>query len=172
MKTLLVLRHAKSSWKDDSLPDHDRPLNKRGKQDAPLVGRLIRKKDLAPDLILCSTARRARATVDLVVEESGYQGDIEYCPELYAAEPEAYIEALAILPNKHNRIMVVGHNPGLEQLLEELTGEYQSLPTAALAQVILPIENWAEITNQPDCKLVDIWRPRTPGDISPETFRV
>ena len=89
MKTLLILRHAKSSWKDDSLPDHDRPLNKRGKQDAPLVGRLDSRKDLMPDLILSSTAKRARATVELVAEESNYQGEIEYSRDLYAAEAEA-----------------------------------------------------------------------------------
>jgi len=160
MKTLLILRHAKSSWKDDSLPDHDRPLNKRGKHDAPLVGRLIRDEGLLPDLILSSTAKRACATVELVAEESGYEGDIEYIRELYAAGPEAFIESLAELPDKYDLVMVVGHNPGLEQLLEELTGEYQSLPTAALAQVVMPIQCWIELSNKADGKLVNIWRPR------------
>jgi phosphohistidine phosphatase len=172
MKTLLILRHAKSSWKDDTLPDHDRPLNKRGKQDAPLVGRLMHDEGLLPNLILSSTAKRARATVELVAEESGYEGDIQYSRELYAAGPEAYVESLTELPDKYDRVMVVGHNPGLEQLLEELTGEYHSLPTAALAQVSIPIQCWIELSNMADGKLVNIWRPREQGNVPSDAFKV
>jgi phosphohistidine phosphatase len=172
MKTLLILRHAKSSWRDDSLPDHDRPLNKRGKHDAPLVGRLMREKGLLPNLILSSTAKRARSTVELVAEESGFEGKIEYSRELYAAEPEAYTEALAELPDKYDTVMVVGHNPGLEQFLEELTGDYHALPTATLAWVTLPIQSWAEVFDKAEGKLVNIWRPREIGNISSDAFKV
>jgi phosphohistidine phosphatase len=172
MKSLLILRHAKSSWKDDSLPDHERPLNKRGRQDALLAGRLMREEGLLPDLILSSTAKRARSTVDLVVEESGYGGSIEYSRELYAAGPEAYIVSLAKLPEKYDLVMVVGHNPGLEQLLEDLTDECETLPTAALAQVTIPIESWSELSNESGGKLVNIWRPREMGNISSGAFKV
>ena len=165
MKKLLILRHAKSSWKDGSLPDHDRPLNKRGKEDASRMGRLMRNEDLLPDLILSSTAERARVTVELIVEESGYEGVVEYRRELYATGPEVYIESISGLPDKYERVMVVGHNPGLEQLLEELIGEYQPLSTAALALVKLPIQNWAELHpgpghNETNGTLVNIWRPK------------
>ena len=78
MKTLLVLRHAKSSWKEDSLPDRERPLNKRGQEDAPKMGALLRKQDLLPDLVLSSPALRARSTAELVIEESGYDGEVEF----------------------------------------------------------------------------------------------
>ena len=160
MKTLLVLRHAKSSWKDDSLADHDRPLNKRGKQEAPIMGKLIRDMDLVPDLIFSSTAKRARSTVELVVEESGYEGDVVYSRELYAADSEATIKSLSELADEYDRVMVVGHNPGLEQLVEELTGEYQPLSTASLALVQLPIQSWAELLGEDKGKLENIWRPK------------
>ncbi len=95
MKTLLILRHAKSSWKDDNLPDRERPLNKRGQEDAPKMGALLRKHDLLPDLVLSSPAQRARSTAELVIDESGYEGKAEYREELYSFDAEPYLEALA-----------------------------------------------------------------------------
>jgi phosphohistidine phosphatase len=162
MKTLLILRHAKSSWKDESLPDHERPLNKRGKEEAPRMGRLIRELDLVPDLILCSSAKRAQTTARLVAEEAGYEGEIVMLRELYAAGPEAFIEALANLQGEYGRVMVVGHNPGLEELLEALSGEYQPLPTGALAQVRLPIEHWSELNDEVEGELAGLWSPKGP----------
>ena len=159
MKTLLIQRHAKSSWSDASLPDHERPLNKRGKRQAPEMGALLRREDLLPDLILSSTAKRAEKTAEAIAEESGYEGEIRLSRDLYAAPPEAYLEALHDLPDEFSRVMVVGHNPGLEELLDVLTGESASLPTAALAQVALGIERWAQVSQAPLGKLVSIWLP-------------
>ncbi|MCJ7765816.1 MAG: histidine phosphatase family protein, partial [Thiovulaceae bacterium] len=85
MKTLLILRHAKSSWKEEHLSDHDRPLNKRGRHDAPKMGQLIRKKGLAPQLIICSSAKRARETVERLTEACGYKYELRFSEELYAA---------------------------------------------------------------------------------------
>jgi phosphohistidine phosphatase len=160
MKTLLILRHAKSSWKDFGLPDHDRPLKKRGKRDAPRVGRLLRERDLTPDLILCSTARRARDTAEMVAEASGYEGEIDLKSEFYMAGPGIYLRALRAVSDDYGRVMVVGHNPGLEELLEVVTGEPELLPTAALAQVSLPIGRWRELTSEIRGKLVNLWLPR------------
>jgi phosphohistidine phosphatase len=164
MKTLLILRHAKSSWKDEALPDHDRPLNKRGKEDAPRIGKLLHDEDLVPDLILSSDARRARSTAELVIEESHYEGEVIYSRDLYAAEAEACIEALAQMGGDAACVMIVGHNPGLEELLQDLTGEYLPLPTAALAQVSLSINHWSELAGDqgdvPQGKLVNLWRPK------------
>ena len=145
MKTLLIQRHAKSSWKDDTLPDHDRPLNKRGKEDAPRMGKLLREQDLVPELILSSDARRTHQTTELIIEESGFDGEVNFLRDLYAAAPEAYIDALVRMGGEAARVMVVGHNPGLEELVEQLTGEYMPLPTAALAQVTLPINHWSDL---------------------------
>ena len=160
MKTLLILRHAKSSWKDEDLSDHDRPLNKRGKANAPQVGELIQREGLMPDLILSSTANRARQTAELLAESAGYEGDIRLLRELYAAPPSAYIDALSKLDDRFDRVLVVGHNPGLEDLLQILTLAVQSMPTAALACISLPLERWSDLTQRTRGKLADIWRPK------------
>lgn len=160
MKTLLVLRHAKSSWKDPELADYQRPLNKRGKRDAPKVGRLLREDDLVPELILSSPAHRARATAEMVAEESGYEGEIEYFPEFYPGDPEAYLHVLSRLPNEYRYVMVIGHNPGLEELLETLTGDSIRLPTAALAQILFSIQSWRDLDEFTEGRLINLWRPR------------
>jgi phosphohistidine phosphatase len=160
MKTLLILRHAKSSWKDDSLPDRERPLNKRGQEDAPKMGALLRKKDLVPDLVLSSPAQRARLTAELVIEESGYQGEVEFREELYSFDAEPYLKALTRLEDTIQCVMLVGHNPAMEELVERLTGEYLPMPTAALAQIELPIEHWRKLATRHNGKLVELWRPK------------
>ncbi|WP_345974494.1 histidine phosphatase family protein [Sulfurimonas sp. HSL3-7] len=160
MKNLLIMRHAKSSWKELGLPDHERPLNKRGQHDAPKMGRLIRKKKLKPQLIICSSAKRARETLERVTEAFGYSQEIRFSEALYGAGPEAYIKLLKELDEAYDRVMVVGHNPGLEALLERLTGEEQILPTAALARVELPIKGWRKLGDSVDGELIDLWTPR------------
>jgi phosphohistidine phosphatase len=117
---LLILRHAKSSWKDEALPDHDRPLNKRGKEDAPRMGKLLRDEDLVPDLILSSDARRTRSTTELVVEESHYDGEIIYSRELYAAESETCMEALAQMGGDAACVMIVGQTRGWKSCYKTL----------------------------------------------------
>jgi phosphohistidine phosphatase len=160
MKTLLVLRHAKSSWKDESLPDRERPLNKRGREDAPKMGALLRKHNLSPDLVLSSPAQRARSTAELVIEESGYEGEAEFKEELYSFDAEPYLEALGGLADSTKCVLLVGHNPAMEELVEALTGEYMPMPTAALAQIELPIEHWSKLTKHRSGRLVNLWRPK------------
>jgi phosphohistidine phosphatase len=160
MKTLLLLRHAKSSWKDESLPDRERPLNKRGKQDAPRMGALLREKSLLPDLVLSSPARRARLTVELALAESGYAGQVEYREELYSFEAEPYLKALSGLPDRCQQVLLVGHNPAMEELVERLSGEVQPVPTAGLAQIELPIEHWGELARSRGGRLVNLWHPK------------
>jgi len=164
LKTLLILRHAKSSWRDSELADHDRPLNKRGKQDAPRIGNLLRHEDLVPDLIVSSSAKRAHKTAELVIEASGYEGELRLDDELYAADPEGILDALQSLADDYERVMVIGHNPGLEELLELLTGEWQRLPTAALAQVKLRLDSWQDLEEDTQGKLVNLWLPRQLAD--------
>jgi phosphohistidine phosphatase len=160
MKILLILRHAKSSWDEADMNDHERPLNKRGKRDAPRVGRLLRQEDLVPDLVISSTARRAKKTAEAVIEESGYGGELILERELYAAPPEAYVDILSHLETDPGTVLVVGHNPGLEELVTELTGEDVVLKTAALAQVELPIDHWSQVRDMAKGKLVQVWYTR------------
>jgi phosphohistidine phosphatase len=163
MKTLLLLRHAKSSWKQPELADHDRPLNKRGKGTAPVMGALLQDEDLIPDLILCSSAVRAHTTALLVAKACTYEGEIKKTRKLYMAEPEDYVEVLRQVAEKHACVLVVGHNPGLEMLIEALTGEAMAMPTAALAQVELFLKRWRDLDLNTECKLVNVWRPKELG---------
>ena len=160
MKTLLVLRHAKSSWSNYQLADHDRPLKGRGKRDAPRMGQLIRSQDLVPDLIISSSARRAVSTAQLVAQECGYESEIEVTREFYHAGPETYLEHIAFLPDEVNVVMVVGHNPGVEELIEEFSSSWQRMPTAALAEIRLDLDNWSELDEDSKGELVNLWIPR------------
>jgi len=160
VKTLLVLRHAKSSWENTRLADHDRPLSPRGKRDAPRMGRLIRELDLVPDLIITSTANRAFSTAELVALESGFEEEIRSTRHLYHAWTEEFLEVLGRVPEECNRVMIVGHNPGLEELIEQLTGQQERMPTAALAQIQLPIDRWRDVNEETESTLVGLWRPR------------
>ena len=163
MKTLLIMRHAKSSWKDADEADHDRPLNKRGQRDAPRMGAVLRQHDLTPELMLCSTALRARATAAAVAEACGFDGEIRLTPSFYAAGPDAYVNVLHTLDDDYERVMVVGHNPGLEELVELLTGEAETMPTCAVAHVRLPLDRWRALRVGIEGELVAVWRPRESG---------
>lgn len=160
MKTLLILRHAKSSWSNSSLSDHDRPLKKRGKRDAPRMGRLLRDQELLPDLVISSSARRALDTAESAVAASGCDGQVEVTRAFYHADSEAYLDRLRQLPEGIDRVLIVGHNPGMEELLLQLTGARERMPTAALAQVNLPIEEWGDISLDSSGSLENLWLPR------------
>ena len=159
MKTLLVLRHAKSSWNDPALDDHERPLNKRGQRDAPRMGELVRQYGLMPDVVLSSDAVRARLTAEAVAVAARYAGEILLDPHLYMADPADIRSLLPTVRANADTVMIVGHNPGLEKLVEQLTGERQDLPTAALAQISLPIDQWRQLTPSTRGTLVGLWRP-------------
>jgi phosphohistidine phosphatase len=159
MKTLLLMRHAKSSWKHHDLDDIQRPLNKRGKKDAPMMGKLIRDKELVPQKILSSTAERARATAEAFIETSKYAGEVTFLDSFYLAEPQVYLDELHNLSDDTERVMVIGHNPGIEGVLQIVSGQVESLPTAAIAYLVLPIQKWSELTDETRGDLVELWRP-------------
>ncbi len=160
MKTLLILRHAKSSWNNARLADHDRPLNERGKADAPRMGKLLKREDLVPDLIISSSAERALSTAEAVALACDYEAELLVTRQLYHASPDAYREVLHAHGGQRQRVMVVGHNPGIGELVEELTGYAEHMPTAALAQVQFDITSWADLTEETPGKLVNFWRPK------------
>lgn len=160
MKTLLLLRHAKSSWKDATLPDHDRPLNKRGRKAAPRMGRLMHETDLRPDCILCSTATRARETLQLVQSELGKNIPETFHAELYHCDVSQLLSVLREVAEPAVRVLVIGHNPDLELFLEQVTGQSERLSTGALARIELDLVNWSELTDSTRGTLVSIARPR------------
>jgi phosphohistidine phosphatase len=160
MKDLLILRHAKSSWKHRELRDHDRPLNSRGRRDAPRMGRFIRDEGISPPLIVSSSAMRAHATALMVAEACGFGGEFRLAPELYLAGTDTYVSLLRGLPDRYDSLLVVGHNPDVERLVERLTGADETMPTAALARVRVPIDRWADLAADGSAELVDIRRPK------------
>ena len=164
MKTLFVLRHAKSSWDDPSLKDFDRPLNGRGLRAAPLIGKQMRKQKLAPELILCSPARRTRETVALVKEAARLDVPVRFDERIYEASTEQLCEVISQIEERISQAMLIGHNPGLEELLFYLTGEEERMVTAALAQVTLDLEKWGKMRER--CGSLDwLVNPKDLGDV-------
>jgi len=162
MKTLLLMRHAKSSRDDPRLADHDRPLNQRGKSDAPRMGRLLRIQGLTPDLIISSSATRALATAEAVGDGCHYTdpAGVRVAPDLYPGDSPSYVRVLQQIPEEFSRVLVVAHNPAIETFLSELVEKDETLPTAAVAIVQLPIERWKELTGKARGALKAVWRPR------------
>ncbi len=161
MKTLLLMRHAKSSWKDNNLEDHERPLKKRGRKDAKRIAKVIKKQDLIPDLILSSTATRARETVKIVVDALEYQKDIHHSDELYMGEPQDFIQALKPLEDDVQTVMIVAHNPGLEAYLQIIDGEIEAVPTAGLGYLVLALDHWQDINIDSMGDLIGFWTPKS-----------
>jgi phosphohistidine phosphatase len=160
MKYLLLMRHAKSSWKDVPLPDHQRPLNGRGKSDAPRMGRHIREQGIILDAILSSTAVRARATAEGFLQEYTFEAEVHYIDDLYQASPETIISILNQLPNDVETAMVVAHNPGLDSFLELVCDECGHMPTACVAYIKYSLERWADLREHSKGELVRLWMPR------------
>jgi phosphohistidine phosphatase len=159
MKRLLILRHAKSSWADSDLDDHDRPLNARGRHDAPRMGRLLRDEHVVPDAIVSSTATRARETALAVAAETGFRGDVCLTRELYDEGPRGYLARIAATADEVERLMVVGHNPSVEELVTVLTGASETMPTAAIAVVDFAGDSWRDAGPGAGL-LVTVWRPK------------
>ena len=146
MKTLYLLRHAKSSWDDRSLKDFDRPLNERGLKAAPRIGAYMRKEKIRPETILSSPALRAKQTTTLVCEAAGLTSLVNFDERIYEASAPRLFEIVAGFADHLGTAMMVGHNPGFEELLSALTGESQRMSTAALACIELNVEKWSDIT--------------------------
>ena len=145
MKTLLLLRHAKSSWDDSSLPDFDRPLASRGRRDAPRVGAALRQSGVIPDIVWSSPAVRARQTIEAVSRAAGLEA-VEFKDDIYAASSAELIKIVRSLPDASARAMLVGHNPGFEDLVNRLAASTdETMPTCALACIEFQIDSWKDV---------------------------
>lgn len=145
MKTLYLLRHAKSSWANSDLSDFERPLKSRGLEDATFIGTLIFQNQIKPDVILSSPAKRAKQTAILVRETGQLEKPIQYEERIYEASPILLLQILFGVEDSNESVFMVGHNPGFEQLINLLTGESIDLPTAGFAKISLHIDSWSEI---------------------------
>ena len=145
MKTLYILRHAKSSWDNPLLADFERPLNKRGLEAVPFIGEIIYKNGFKPELFLSSPAKRAKQTAVLVREVGAIEPEIRFDERIYEASPQMLVQIVSELCEQADSLLLVGHNPGLEGLIRFFTGETRAMPTAALAVIDLNIENWADV---------------------------
>jgi phosphohistidine phosphatase len=154
MKTVLLLRHAKSDWSKPGLADFDRPLAKRGLNDAPRMGHVLVDFNVVPDKILASSARRARQTTKLVAEACGYKGSITWQDSFYGGSSDTLVSALQQLPENVERAMLVGHNPTMEETASTLLLGYGArwsqgfdirMPTAALVCLDLDTMTWADL---------------------------
>lgn len=157
MKTLLLLRHAKSDWGKPCLDDFDRPLNSRGRRAAPRMAVLIGSEDLSPDLVWCSTAARAWETWSLMAPDLSDDAEVASREDLYLASREELLAVARTAPDYAERLMIVAHNPGLHDLAvslattsnvpAELTQLKGGLPTSALAIISFCVDVWADIAN-------------------------
>ena len=154
MKRLLLLRHAKSSWKDSSLDDFERPLNRRGERSAPRMAAFLREAGLVPDLLLVSSARRALNTWDLLRPTLGAEPEVRALKTLYMASPGVMLQTLRRAPEQAGCVMLIGHNPGMENLADNLIGSGSKtlrrrmaakFPTTAVAVIDFDLDDWAQI---------------------------
>ncbi|QNF31683.1 histidine phosphatase family protein [Adhaeribacter swui] len=150
MKTLYLLRHAKSSWEFEELSDHDRPLNKRGRHDAPLMGRELASHEISLDLIVSSSAVRALTTASLVAKELEYDTEEIVINEgIYEADTPGLLTIIKQTPDNLDTVMLVGHNPEITELANLLSPEHlASMPTAAVVGLRFNCEAWAEISQE------------------------
>ncbi len=153
----MLLRHAKSDWSSPGMADPDRPLNERGESAAHLMGAYLVRHGLVPDRILCSPARRTRETCAAITGEWTKEATIDYADSLYAASPETILSAIRAAPTRARNLMVIGHNPGLQALAEQLiaAGDVgarerlrEKFPTCALAVIDFATDSWDKIHAQ------------------------
>jgi phosphohistidine phosphatase len=154
MRRLLLLRHAKSSWSEPGASDHERPLNRRGQEAAPRIGAYLARHKLIPDRVLCSTAQRTRETWELVAAEAPAAPPATFTERLYGATPRALIEVFRHAAPEAASLLVVGHNPGLQEVataliasgdLEDRERLREKLPTGGLVVIDFAIADWAKL---------------------------
>jgi phosphohistidine phosphatase len=154
MKKLLLVRHGKSSWDNPDIADHERPLTTRGKESASTIGKFLKKEDLIPDLIISSTAKRANKTADIIGKKSSYNQKILESEALYSGSSEDYTNIIHEIADKNKTVLLVGHNPVIEDVVERITAEKRIMKTCSLAHIDLSIDSWKNFHYRKKYKLV------------------
>jgi phosphohistidine phosphatase len=148
MKTIILVRHAKSSWKDPRLDDFERPLNKRGRRDAPLMGEKLKERQILPDLILSSPAKRARKTADLIAEAIGYpRKNVHLVDKMYQCRASDLLALVKNLDDKNTIVMLFGHNPEFMDFAAMMLkpGPVQNIPTTGVTCIRFPVSSWKKV---------------------------
>ena len=149
MKNLYLIRHAKSDWSDESKSDFDRSLNKRGRKAVSTMSKVLEAKKIMPDIIISSSAKRAKLTADGLAKELGYKGKIKYIDTLYLTEPETIIEQIKKVNDKYETLFVVGHNPETTELSNRLIDTcIDNVPTLGIVAIELPITHWKALSRE------------------------
>ncbi len=159
-RLLMLMRHAKSSWKDDALSDEERPLNKRGMEAAEFMGTYLRDHGLAPDAIVASSAVRAQETARRVNKSGGFGIEIQTAQEIYLSGAPSYVRVIGGVGPAVYRLLVIGHNPDLEVLVARLTGNEESMPTGAVACMEVSAADWVAFARGPRATLQRVLRPK------------
>jgi len=145
MRTLYLLRHAKTSWNDASLRDFDRPLNDRGTEAAERIGKRLASEKLNAPLVVCSPALRTRQTAEIVLSSSALRAEERFDERIYEASLRDLMEVISEIPDDKPVAILIGHNPGFEELLAFLTGETRRMPTSALAKIEFDVASWKDV---------------------------
>ena len=146
MKTVLLMRHAKSDWGAQYATDFERPLNARGQRDAPVMAAFLASHKLLPQIIVSSPAQRAKSTAEFVARERDFTGELRFDRRIYLASAPMLIDVIRELPDSAEKVMLVGHNPGMEDLLMLLCGGNVRMPTAAIAGLRLYADVWQDVS--------------------------
>ena len=156
-KQLFVLRHAKSDHGNRTLSDHDRPLNERGRESAAKMGAFMRTHDLIPELVLSSSSVRTTEPLSLLPQAAELHAKTEFQDLLYLASAQTMLEIAATRAHGEERVMLVGHNPGSEDVLHVLGLGIHEMPTCSLAHIELDIDDWVLATGSVKARLIDLW---------------
>ena len=159
MKKLFIIRHAKSSWKDVTLDDFDRPLNKRGKRDAPFMAKLLKDKGITSDLILSSPANRAKTTANIIAKELEIENKLLFKENIYESSLSTLINCIKKADNNNHIIFIIGHNPSLNALAYEFVDFDENIPTTGIVEIEFSIDNWKDISEY-NSKLISFEYPK------------
>lgn len=159
-RQLILMRHAKSDWTSESLSDHDRPLNRRGRRDAPKMAAWLADQNRVPNVILISTSIRTKETVALMIDQWKQEPITIFTEQLYQASPEEIVRAIHVDGKVAGRLMVVAHNPGMTGLVSQFAGEFREMATAAVAVFQSDLESWDQLRMATPMQLIAMMRPK------------
>ena len=159
MKRLFIIRHAKSSWDDSTLDDFNRPLNERGLKSAPFMGKLLKEKNISPDAIISSPAKRTTQTAELIAKEIGFSKPITMNPYLYDAYVTTLQETISYIYDDNDTVFLVAHNPGVSALAYMYCDMKENLPTCAVVEIEFDCNSWMDVSKE-NARLVSYEYPK------------